>query len=108
MVDKILTSKDFDGNEFVGSLVRVSNANKNGTKYLSFSTVERRGQLNIKDEAIFLYLGKEKVSVINWYDERDETETRYKFLYDNKIIYSVDPERFIEHRSFNWELIETI
>ena len=102
---KTLTSEEFDKPSLIGSLIKVCNKNPNGTKILSFYLMDHSGYIDVQNNTIFVFLGKEKVTVIDWVDDKDDEEIRYKFLYDNKIIYSVDPARYNKFRSFIWELV---
>lgn len=95
----------FKADHLIGSLVRLSKVYQWGTNSFSFWSIHPVQAIEIHSGSILMYLGHEDVDEYAPEGLRLGKETRYKFLFDNKIFYSVDPARTIPERSFKWELM---
>lgn len=60
--------------------------------------------ITVEAGSMLLYLGKKHIDYYSHVHDRDEEEIRYLFLFDNQIIYSLDPGRSMFQRTFTWKL----
>lgn len=85
----------------LGSLVRVSNIKPRGTIHLAFPSLNGERFIDVESGTILTYLGQKVITYIT--SPPFDKEIWYLFFTDNNIIWSIDPMRTQNYRSFKWE-----